>query len=346
MLAFVTGGTGLLGSNLVRQLLHDGHTVRVLARSKEKASLQLADLDESARERYSIVVGDLSDVSAFAASLEGVDIVFHTAAYFREYYQPGDHWTELERLNVRATQAVIESAAEVGVPAFLHVSTLGVIGMKPGGEPGDESTPPSAAQLGNLYFRSKYAADEVIDELEAKSDIRIVTVHPGWMFGPGDAAPTSAGALVIQFLRREIPGVPPGGMNVADVRDVSIGAIRAAERGGAGSHFILGGPYVSVKEIFASLARVSGVPSPRIVLPPRVLESVAWLGEKLAVLRRRPARISLEGVRMFQLEMRVSSARAEQELGVTFRPLEETLRDTIEWFRSHGMLSDLHYRSA
>lgn len=338
MQAFVTGGTGLLGTNLIRHLVSQGHGVRALVRSMDKAQRQFADLWEPWRARLTFVEGDLTDVASFVPALAGTDVVFHTAAYFREYYQPGDHWPTLEALNVHATQRLLGAAEQHGVKRVVHVSTSGVIGMMPDGAPGDESTPPAPRQMRNLYFRSKHLADWMIDTFERASRLEVVTVHPGWMFGPGDAAPTSAGTLVLQFLRREVAGVPDGGINVVDARDVAAGMLAAAERAPAGAHYIIGGPFVTAAELFATLERVSGVAAPRRRMPPRLLEAIAWIGETVARLRRRPTTISLEGVRMLHSKARVSSARALRELGVTFRPLEETLRDVIRWFAAQGMV--------
>ena len=234
MHAFITGSTGLLGSNLARLLVSDGHQVRALLRSMDKARGQFADLDEPSIARLAFIEGDLENVAGFASALAGCDVLFHTAAYFREAYQPGDHWAKLEALNVDATLELLDASERHGVRRAVHVSTSGVIGTAPGGAPGDERTPPTPGQLRNLYFRSKRVADEAIDALERRSRLEIVTVHPGWMFGPGDAAPTSAGALVLQFLGRELPGIPDGGMNVADARDVAAAMVVAARRGGGG----------------------------------------------------------------------------------------------------------------
>ena len=97
MRAFVTGSTGLLGNNLVRTLLSAGHEVQALARSRGKAARELGDT------RASIVIGDLTAVAGFAEALSGVDVVFHTAAFFREYYAPGDHSKLIKHINVEAT---------------------------------------------------------------------------------------------------------------------------------------------------------------------------------------------------------------------------------------------------
>jgi dihydroflavonol-4-reductase len=105
MKAFVTGATGLLGNNLVRELLGRGYEVKALVRSREKAEKLFGDL------AIEYVVGDMEDVPAFAAELAGSDVLFHTAAYFREYYQPGeDHWGKLKRINIDGTVEILNAA--------------------------------------------------------------------------------------------------------------------------------------------------------------------------------------------------------------------------------------------
>src|SRR5260221_7704683 len=147
--AFVTGATGLLGSNLVQALLDQGHEVSGLVRSKEKALGVFPD------EKIDFVTGDMSDVAAFAPRLAGCDVLFHTAAYFREYYQPGDHKGTLEKINVQGTVDLLIAAEKQGIKKAIHISSAGVIGRKPDGGAGDENTPPDDHAAANLSFASK-----------------------------------------------------------------------------------------------------------------------------------------------------------------------------------------------
>jgi len=136
MRAFVTGSTGLLGNNLVRSLLQAGHEVLALARSKDKARRELGDT--TAR----IIIGDVRNLADFAYDLKGVDVLFHTAAYFREYYNPGDHSNAVELTNVTGTMDLAQPAHAIGVEKMIFTSSAGIIGMQPDGTPGDEQTPP------------------------------------------------------------------------------------------------------------------------------------------------------------------------------------------------------------
>jgi dihydroflavonol-4-reductase len=331
MRAFVTGATGLLGTNLVRLLLEQGHEVRALARSRDKAEAAFGGLG------VETVAGDMEDVPAFANALGGCDALFHTAAYFREYYQPGDHWPILERINVRATIDLLTEAARRGVKTGVHTSSSGVIGPGLGGAPGNESSPPPREAQTNLYFKSKVLAEEAIQAWMARqTGMRVVLVLPGWMFGPADAGPTGSGKLVLDFLAGKVPGIVDGGACIVDARDVAQAMIAAAERGEHGSRYIVAGEYHTLEDVMKTLQSVSGIPAPTRHIPYPAILIYAWFAELGARITGRAPTVSLQGVRAMHAKHRVSSDKATRELGATFRPLAETLRDEVEWFRQRG----------
>jgi dihydroflavonol-4-reductase len=204
MQTLVTGGTGLLGNDLVRDLVGAGHDVTVLVRSPEKAERVLGDLD------VEFVVGDLTDVAGFETALAGTEVLFH-AAYFREYYTPGDHWDRLRAVNVDGTVRLLEAAARHGVSRVVYVSSSGVIGTSADGGPSDESDLLDPAETDNRYFRSKVLAEHAIDGFLETHDLPVVRVLPGWLFGPWDAAPISAGHLVLDPATGAQAGVFEGG---------------------------------------------------------------------------------------------------------------------------------------
>jgi dihydroflavonol-4-reductase len=335
MNALVTGGTGMLGHNLVRQLLEAGWHVKALVRSKQKAHKLLGGLN------LEIVEGDMERVAEFTAALEDVTAVFHTAAYFREYGgRNADEWATLKRINIDGTLQLLEAAERAGVQSFVNTSSSGTIGVKPGNRPGDETTPPDAKQLRNLYFQSKVDSDAAISHwLETTRQMKVVTIKPGWMFGPRDAAPTAAGGLVLQFLNRELPGIMDGGGSVTDPRDVAAAMLNAVERGRHDESYAVAGRYASLEEIMLTLERVSGVPSPRAKLPQWLLEMLSRADEFRARVTNTPVRLPLVGIQTLHLKRGVDSSKAQRELGASFRPLEDTLRDTVQWFREHGYVN-------
>jgi dihydroflavonol-4-reductase len=333
MKAFVTGATGLLGNNLVRALRAYGHEVRALVRSDTKAQQLLGDTGAE------LVLGDMEDVPGFAETLAGCDVVFHTAAYFREYYASGDHWPKLERINVQGTLALAEAADARGVRRLVHTSSSATIGLRADRSAGDEDTPPAPIAAENLYFRSKVIADQKLRELSARLGLDVVQVLPGWMFGPWDAAPTASGRLVLDFLAGALPPIPPGGMNAVDARDVAAGMIRAAVHGRTGHRYILGGPFVTLADVAETLAHLTGLPAPRFRVPYRVAWAYATFAEAWARITGGQTLVTVAAVRAMHAQLRVSSHKALRELRWRYRPLSHTLRDEVAWYRAHGMAS-------
>jgi dihydroflavonol-4-reductase len=329
MKVFVTGSTGLLGNNTVRLLRERGLEVAGLVRSEEKGSRLLGDT--GAR----LMKGDMRDVPGFAAALDGCGAVFHTAAYFREYYQPGNHTEALEAINIRGTLQLMTEADRRGVRRFIHVSSGGVIGMKPDGSPGDEETPPVPGQTSNLYFKSKVDGDAAIRAWKPEKGMQVIEIMPGWMWGPGDAAPTGAGQLALDFLGGKVPGIIDGGACVVDARDVAAAMIAALEKGAHGERYIVAGRYHSLKDILEGLERVTGVPAPKLRLPHAAVMIIAGFMELFGRLSGRNVLITREGVWTMHAKLRMTSRKAERELGATFRPLEETLRDVVAWYRAN-----------
>ena len=331
MKAFVTGATGLLGSNLVRLLLAQGHSVKALARSAEKAERTLGDTAAQ------IVVGDMQDVPAFAAEMVDCDVLFHCAAYFREYYNAGEHWPLLQTINVDGVTQILEAAEQAGVKKAIHVSSSGVIGHE-NGRPGDETTPPNPIAYKNLYFKSKILAEEAVQNFLKTHQMPVVLILPGWMMGPGDAAPTDAGQLILDLVHGDLPGLVGGGNPIVDARDVAQGMINAVENGKSGERYIIGGVYHSIQEVAQMVHQLTGVSVPNWTIPYPLAMALAWTMETIARLRGTETVMTVNGLRTLREGMRLNSQKAEHALNLSFRPLATTLADKIEWFAQNGYL--------
>ena len=333
MRAFVTGATGLLGNNLVQHLLSQGHEVKGLVRSREKAQRVFSNRD------VEFVTGDMSDISSFAASLKGCDTLFHTAAYFREYYQPGDHKPILEKINVQGTIDLLIAAEKNGLRKAVHVSSSGVIGLKPDGSPGNEDTLPDEHSTSNLYFASKISAELAIGRFLKERTLPVVMILPGWMWGPGDWAPTGSGQLVLDYLKQKLPGIIDGGGSTVDARDVARATLVAADRGHSGERYIVGGRYLDFGDIIAILERVTGVPAPNRKIPYGLSLAVGFASETWARVTGKSALVTVEAVKTMHAKKAVASDKAITELSAEFRPFEETVRDEVGWFRANGFVT-------
>lgn len=336
MRAFVTGATGLLGNNLARSLEAEGHEVLALARNPRKAERVL----EGTRAR--LVVGDMRDVDSFAGSLDGCDTVFHTAAYFRETFEPGSNETELDEINIGGTMRLLDAADRAGARSFVHVSSGGTIGRKADGSPGDEDTPPLPMQTENPYFRSKLKGDAAMAAWRSRNGLRIAQMLPGWIWGPWDAAPTAAGKIIAEFSAGKIPANIGGGTSIVDARDVSAAMIAAASRGveGAGAaggieKYVVGGRFCTMREIMDLLAEATGAPAPRLDIPFGVLLAYSYGCVAWGYLTGGAPLITPLAVRTMHARIALDSSKAERELGVRFRDLAGTFRDAVDWQRTH-----------
>ncbi len=335
MKALVTGSTGMLGHNLVRDLLEQGWEVVALVRSKSKAQKLFGNL------ALEIVEGDMENVAGFTHALEGIDTVFHTAAYFREYYSAGDHWATLKRINIDATLELIAAAEQRGVTSFIHVSSSGSISIPADHSSTDETTP-IAINTQNLYFKSKVEGDIAIAKWlkAAPRAIKLVSILPGWMIAPRDAAPTAAGQLILNFVRRKIPGSINAGNCTVDARDVASAMIAAVEQGKNGEKYIVAGRMIKFTELFSTLERVSGVTSPTRVLPNWAALILARMDTFVSGLRKKTPTMPYDGIKLLLAQHLLSSVKAERELGVRFRPIEETLRDSLAWYIENGYIEN------
>ncbi|MFS2217732.1 SDR family oxidoreductase [Telluria sp. Tellsp104] len=331
--AFVTGATGLLGNNLVRELVWRGVTVKALVRSAAKGQQQFAGL-----AGVELVTGDMANVAAFADQLQGCDVVFHTAAFFRDNYKGGNHWKELERINVEGTASLIEQAYRAGVRRFVQTSSIGVL-QGERGAPIDETC---LRELGDAddYYRSKILADRaVLRFLANHSDMHASLVLPGWMWGPADIGPTSSGQFVNDVVRGKLPGLVPGSFSVVDARDVAQAHIAAALHGQRGERYLAAGRHMTMRQLVPLLGKIANVRTPTRELPLPLLYVLAAVQEVYARISGRPVLLSLATVRLMVKEAgrtHFNHAKSERELALTFRPFERTVADTVTWYRSQG----------
>lgn len=333
--ALVTGATGLLGNNLVRALLAQGVRVKALVRTHAKGLQQFQNLPG-----VELVQGDLGDVGSFAAALRGCDVVFHTAAFFRENYKGGSHWDELQRINVDGTRRLLEQAYAAGVRRFVQTSSIAVLN----GEPGSliDETQSRPLHDADDYYRSKILADEqVLSFLDEHPAMHACFVLPGWMWGPADIGPTSSGQLLMDVAHGRLPGLVPGSFSVVDARDVAQAQMAAAVRGRKGERYLAAGRHMTMRELVPLLGQIMGVRTPTRLLPTPLLFALAYLQEGYARISGKPILLSLSTVRLMLREAertRFNHSKSERELGLQFRPVEQTLRDTLAWYRTHGWL--------
>jgi dihydroflavonol-4-reductase len=311
----VTGGTGFLGSHVVRVLAKRGDDVRLLVRRG-------STVDHLSEIEFERAGGDVTDRRSVRKALGGVQRVFHLAG--TTSMRSGSRDAVFE-LNVRGTRVVMEEALAAGVERVVHTSSVAAIGPARARGTADESQPFRAGHLGIAYANSKHEAEVEALRLGAHG-LPVVIVNPSFVLGPDDPKGTSMG-LVRRFLLGRIPVYVDGGINIVDVRDVARGHLLADEKGQVGERYILSGRNFTFDRLFADFARLSG----REQLPVKLPGRPTALAVQMMVRAGVPLPVSPEEVRSATLWWTYRNTKARRELGFAPRPHEETLEDAVQW---------------
>ncbi len=327
MRAFVTGGTGFIGSHVVRSLLQSKHKVTALVRKNSN----LGNLDKLAID---IVKGDLNDPNIWE-QMQGCDYLFHIAAHYSLWQKDRDL---LYFNNVEGTRNILAAAKKVGIKRTVYTSSVAAIGVGKPGEIVDETHQSPVEKLVGDYKKSKFLAEQVAIEAANKGQ-DIVIVNPSSPIGAFDIKPTPTGDIILRFLRRQMPAYVDTGLNFIDVQDVAKGHLLALEKGTSGDRYILGNQNLTLKQLLEQLAQITNLPAPQTSIPPWIPLTVAWIDEKiLAPLGKTPS-VPLDGVRMAQQPMYYDASKAIRELGLPQSPLNIALKDAVDWFMSNGYVN-------
>ncbi len=328
----VTGATGLVGNNVVRQLLSRDLPVRVLVRSGSSvgdAALAGLPIDR--------IAGGLADEPAVDRAVDGAACVIHAAAFVHCGWR---HAAEMRAVNVEGTRRLARAARRAGA-RLVHVSSVDAIGLRPDGAPADEETPPGVMPE-CPYVVTKREAEAVLHQ-EIDRGLDATIVNPVYMLGPWDWKPSS-GRMLLEVGAGKGLFAPPGGNDFVDVRDVAAGILAAAERGQTGRRYILGGHGLSYLDAWRVMARVTGRMQPLGIAPRPFVRFAGWCGDLAALVRHREPDVNSAATTMSMLNHNFSCQRARDELGYDFRPLEDTVQDAWGWFVARGYAGSLKER--
>lgn len=317
----VTGASGFLGWHVARLLVERGHPVRALLRPSSKIS----EID------VEVVSGDLRDAASIERAVAGCGLVFHIAADYRLWAKDE---RELYRSNVDGTRNVLQAAWNAGVERVVYTSTVGCIGIPHGGE-GNEDCPVSLEDMKGAYKRSKFLAERAALD-SAAAGLPVVIVNPTAPVGSHDVKPTPTGQIVLDFLKGDMPAFIDTGLNIVDAGDVAAGHLLACEQGRTGERYILGSENLTLEQIFAKLAALTGRRAPKVKLPYAVAYAAGVVTTTWAAVSGEPPRAPLDAVRMARKKMFVSHAKAARELGFAPGPAESALARAVKWFQANG----------
>lgn len=322
MKAFVTGGTGFIGANVVRVLLTKGFKVRALVRpNSDRRNLEGLEVE--------LAQGDVRDFPSIKRAMRDCELVFHVAALYSFWVTPR---SLIYEVNVDGTRNVLQAALELGVERVVYTSSIAALGRAPKGELATEETPVRPEVLIGDYKKSKYLAQEVALEF-ARKGLPVVIVNPTFPVGPYDIKPTPTGQVILDFLRRRMPAYMDTGMNVVAVSDVAEGHLLAAERGRIGEKYILGGENLTMQELLGLLAEITGLPAPKVRLPYWPILALSYLNAGWCLLTGGVPRMTPDTVRMTRYYEFFDVSKAVEELGLPQTPAREALARAVDWFK-------------
>jgi dihydroflavonol-4-reductase len=324
---FVTGGTGLLGTALITALLERGDQVVALARSAD-AALALA------QRGIEVVHGEVWDIAALTAGMEGCDLAFNLAGVNKFcVWDPAP----MMRANVDGAIAAVRAAKQAGLPRLIHTSSAVTVGERRG-VVADESTAHRGHYL-SRYEESKTLGERAAKRVALELGQEVVFVNPSSVQGPGRAGGT--GRLLIAFLNGRLKVFVDTVVSLVDIQDCVAGHLLAAQRGEPGERYLLNGIRMPAADLMGLAAEVAGV-TRSVRLAPR---GVATIGGAAAELyyraRGRNPPVCREFVRVLLHGHRFDGSRAERELGLVYTPARETLLRTVKWAYAAGLLAGL-----
>jgi len=326
----VTGANGHLGNNLCRLLVERGERVRaMIRRSADPAPLAGLDVE--------IVRGDILTAADAAAAVDGCARVYHTAAGFLMWSR--DPERDIIQPSVDGTRNVLEAAARAGVERLVYTSTTGTIGISTTPTPLDEThynTTPHTH-----YLRGKVAAEKEAFAIATRTGLPVVAIQPGFILGPRLWKLSESVRQVADFLNQGVPLYFEGGFGVVDVEDVARGSILAMEKGRVGERYVLSGEDLTVKQLFDLMAELTGLKAPTIKAPVPVLRVLAAAMELASKITGTRPMLDRSQVDEFGGKYGYfSSAKAQRELGYTYRSARETVQRTITWLVEHGFVNE------
>jgi len=320
--AFVTGGTGFLGMNLVEQLHEAGWSVTVAHR----ATSNLTGLQ---RFPVQFAVSDLLDLEAMTAAVpEGVDAVFHVAGNISMWDRRAE---EQMRDNLGGTECVLEAARAKGAKRFVYTSSWATYGL------GDRALSEESEQLGaespRAYARSKYLAEQAVKAAVGQG-LPGVIINPPHIVGRYDR---SGWGRTVRMVKQGKSPAPPGAGCFCHAVEVAKAHIAAAERGQAGENYLLGGVNATFEEVFAVIAALVGKRPPRVA-PAWAVRAMGRAGVLVASVTGKEPELTPAGAFIVTSRPSVVSDKAARELGFQAVDLTTMFTDARDWMASEGLL--------
>lgn len=323
----MTGGAGFIGSHLVEALVRRGAKVRVI----ERPGADVAHLPSGVE----VVRADIRDEAAVRSALKGARRVYHLAANPNLWVRDR---AEFDAVNHRGAVHVLNAALEGGADQVLHVSTESILTRRGQVGPISEDVEIQLEDAIGPYCRSKLLAENAARGM-ARSGKPVLIANPTMPVGPGDRGLSPPTRLIRDFCLGKLPARMDCALNLIDVRDAAEGLVRVMERGAPGRRYLLAGRNLSLLELLERVSGMTGVPVPRWSVPYPVGLAVAYVSEFWSdYVTGETPKATVTGVKLTRRAMHFDPSRSLEALGLTPRPVEESLADALAWLRESGRI--------
>lgn len=317
--AFVTGGTGFIGINVIKKLLSQDWNVTALHREQ-------SDLTTLQNLPVNFALGSITDLQSLKKALpKNTDVIFHLAGDTNMWSQHNDRQTEI---NVTGTENVVRAAVEKNVQTFIHTSSVSAWGKTDGTI--SEQTPQKGDTSWVNYERTKWISER--KALEARNHgIKVVIMNPAMVVGPHDDS--NWGRLFFALRDNNLPGITRGNMSVAHVEEVAKAHIAAVQHGADGENYILGGKHCEFADFVSIIREVSGFSADPTILPVPLLKVFAYIKAGIAYFTGNEPDLTPELAKLMSRNVKYSSEKAKRTLNYNIPPVKKSIQDCYDWLK-------------
>ena len=321
----VTGANSLLATNVIIELLKNEYEVVGVLRNSKKYT-------GPTHENLQITEADITDTASLNDALKKCDQVIHVAALTSHHLT---EYAPYQKVNAEATENLIRQSIQHHCKKFIYVSSANAFGFGDINTPGDETRPIRAPFSESFYAQSKSEGQQ--RALKYRDQIHVTVVNPTFMIGPFDGKPSS-GQIIKMGYKKKVIFCPPGGKNFVNATDAAGGVVAALKKGENGEAYLLAGENLTYKEFFQKLSEVTQNKAIYVTIPGPVLQLAGRFGNILQKLGLQ-TQLSLTNTKMLCVRNFYDNRKAVKELGVKFDPIENGIREGLEWFRTNNKLS-------
>ena len=332
MKVLVTGANGLLGVNLIRELVQSGVEVKAFVRHR-------ANLDVLEDVECEVHRGNILSFEDIHDALRDCDAVIHAASTTSVLPIEFEFYREV---NVDSTKNVVQAVLRQGNKRLVYVSTANTFGPGSKENPGTELSPFTLGHYNSGYINSKYMAQQYVLQQVVTHQLDAVVVNPNFIIGPYDAKPSS-GKIVLFGLKRGLQWCPPGGRNFIHARDVARGIHSALKVGRKGQCYLLGGENLTYHEFFSLLNLITGRKRRLIVVPKEIVHAAGALASTWSRLTHRTFPFNKANAYLLTLDNYYSNEKARIELNHKITPIQDAIEQALAWFKKENYITPDYY---